>query len=120
MEPRYIESLKNPKIPGFRWQEPEDDSDRKMYRDILEHGCQVLAIEAGSNASEFCYSVGLYLNFSHPEILVMGLSSDACTKVINQICREADEGKVIKPGDVRTDLFESGRPVRFVTVGKEF
>jgi hypothetical protein len=120
MQPRYIDSLKNPKIAGFRWQDPEDESDRKMYRDILEYGCQVVAIEAGSNSPEFCYSVGLYLNFLHPEILVMGLSSDACTKAINQICREADEGKIIKPGDVRTDLFDSGRPVQFVTVEKLF
>jgi hypothetical protein len=118
--PRYIDSLKNPKIPGFRWQDPEDDSDRKMFRDILEYGCQVLAIEAGRNSPEFCYSVGLYLNFLHPEILIMGLSQDSSHKAINQICREADAGKKIVDGDIRTDLFESGRPVRFVTMPKDF
>jgi hypothetical protein len=117
--PRYIDSLKNPKIPGFKWQDPEDDSDRKMFRDILEYGCQVLAIQAGQNTPEFCYSVGLYLNFLHPEILIMGLSQQSCHKAINQICHEASEGKIIAAGDIRTELFESGRPVRFITVRKD-
>jgi hypothetical protein len=119
MPPRYIDSLRHPKIPGFQWQDPEDDSDRKMFRDILEYGCQIAAVQAGPYTGEFCYSIGLYLNFLHPEILIMGLSQEICHKAINQICREADEGNIIKDGDVRTDLFESGRPVRFVTVPKE-
>jgi hypothetical protein len=54
MTARYIDWLKNPRIPGFEWQGPEDDSDRKMFRDILEQGCQVLAIQPGKNSPEFC------------------------------------------------------------------
>jgi hypothetical protein len=120
MTPRYIDSLKNPKIPGFRWQDPEDESDRKMFRDILEHGCQIAAIEAGPNTPDFCYSVGLYLNFLHSEILIMGLPHQSCAKAINQICRETAEGKKVAEGDVRSDLFESGRPVRFIKVPQEY
>lgn len=116
---RYIDSLKNPRIPGFEWQEPEDDGDRKMFRDILEHGCQVLAIEPGNNTPDFSYSVGLYLNFLHPEILIMGISSRACHKAINLIWREADAGKALKAGDERSDLFDVPRPVRFVPVNQE-
>ena len=119
MTARYMDSLKNPRIPGFEWQEPQDDGDRKMFRDILDHGCQVLAIQPGKNSPDFSYSVGLYLNFLHPEILIMGMSSQACHKAINQICREADAGKIVKAGEQRSDLFEVPRPVRFVPVDKK-
>lgn len=115
----YIDSLKNPRIPGFEWQEPEDASDRKMFKDILEFGCQIIAVEPGTNSPDFSYSVGLYLNFLHPEILIMGISSQACHKAINQICREAAAGKLVVAGDERSDLFEARRPVRFIPVDKE-
>jgi hypothetical protein len=118
MTARYIESLKNPRIPGFEWQEPEDEADRKMFRDILEYGCQVIAIEPGKNSPDFSFSVGLYLNFLHPEILIMGISSQACHKAINLICEEAAAGKIIRAGDERSDLFEVRRPVRFAPVDK--
>lgn len=117
--PLYMDSLKNPKIPGFEWQDPEDDGDRKMFRDILEHGCQVIAVEAGPRSPDFAYSVGLYLNFLHPEILIMGVSSQSSLKAINQIRREAASGGTVREGDERMDLFEVARPVKFTTVAKE-
>ena len=117
--PRYIDSVRNPKIPGFEWQDPEDDGDRKMFRDILEHGCQVIAVEAGPRSLDFSYSVGLFLNFSHPEILIMGVSSQSCHKAINQICREAAGGRAVREGDERTELFDVPRPVKFVPVDKQ-
>jgi hypothetical protein len=119
LDARYVDSLKNPKIPGFQWQNPEDDGDRKMFRDILEYGCQVIAVEAGPTSPDFAYSVGLYLNFLHPEILIMGVSSQSCCRAINQICREAASGKSTREGHERSDLFEVARPIRFVAVPKE-
>jgi len=115
---RFIDSLKNPRIPGFEWQEPEDEGDRKMFKDILEHGCQVIAVQADAHGPDFSYSVGLYLNFLHPEILIMGMSSQACHKAINQICREAAAGKKLNEGGERSDLFDVPRPIRFVFVPK--
>jgi len=118
MTPPYMDSLKNPRIPGFQWQEPEDDSDRKLFRNILEYGCQIIAVEAGSNSVEFAYTIGLYLSFLHPEILIMGVSSQACHHAINKIRRDVIAGSVIKDGDERADLFEIPKPVKFVAVDK--
>ncbi len=90
-----------------------------MFRDILEHGCQVIAVEAGPRSPDFSYSVGLFLNFLHPEILIMGLSSQSCHKAINQLCGEAAAGRVLREGDERPDLVEVLRPVKFVPVDKQ-
>jgi len=118
MTARYIDSLRNQRISGFQWQDPEDESDRKMFRDILEYGFQVIGVDAGQDSPDFAYSVGLYLNFLHPEILIMGMSSVACFEAISQIAREAAAGKVASVGDTRSDLFEVQRSVRFVPVDK--
>ncbi len=117
---KFISSLSNPRIPGFVWQEPEDEGDRKMFRDILEHGCQVIAIEPSEHNPDYSFSVGLYLNFLHPEILIMGVSQQACHRAINLICSEAESGSQLRAGDTRTELFEMNRPVRFIPVPEPF
>jgi hypothetical protein len=116
---RYIASLIKPRIPGFEWQDPQDEGDRKMFRDILEHGCQIIGIEPDHLFSDYSFSVGLYLNFLHPEILFMGVSMDACAKAINRLCAEADGGEMLRAGDLRVDLFDEARFVRFVPVPQE-
>jgi len=79
----------------------------------------VIAIEPDEHGPDYSFSVGLYLNFLHPEILIMGVSGQSCHRAINQICREAADGHALKEGDIRTDLFETQRPVRFVGVAKD-
>lgn len=120
MSPRFISSLHNPKIPGFEWRDPEDDGDRKMFRDILEFGCEVIGIEPTEHSPDYSFSVGLYLNFLYPEILIMGVSAQSSCRAINSLCEEASSGLKVEAGDVRTDLFEVPRPVRFVPVPQEF
>jgi Domain of unknown function (DUF4262) len=116
---RYISSLTHPRIVGFEWQDSEDDRDRKMFRDILEHGCEIIGIEPDHLVPDYSFSVGLYLNFLHPEILIMGVSMNACAHTINRLCEEAADGKMLQSGDTRSDLFDVPRPVRFVPVPQE-
>jgi hypothetical protein len=114
---RYIDSLKNPRIPGFEWQEPENDADRQLYRDILDHGA--VAVRGNSN-DDYAFSIGLYLNFLHPEIIVMGLSRDVSNRALYRILGEAEKGRILAKGDERSDLFELRFPVRFVPVDEKF
>lgn len=109
MDPRFKKSLTEPKIPGFEWQEPEDPGDRDIFRDILTYGCSVLCIEGDPTApnlrSEFAYSIGFYLNLSHPELLLMGISGDAATRMMNSLFSYVETGKTIRDGDgVRHDF----------------
>ena len=117
---RYIDSLKNPRIPGFVWQDPENDDDSKMFRDILEFGFQTIQIEAEEGSAEYSFSVGLYLNFLHPEILIMGVSGDVCHRAIHRICSQVTSGSIINAGDERSDLFDLAYPVRFASVDEKF
>jgi hypothetical protein len=90
MEARFSSSLASPRIEGFVWQEPEDDEDRQVYRSILEHGYQYFRsnpASPGVNPVGYCFSVGFYLNLNHPELLVMGLSTETAGQMIGDIFR---------------------------------
>jgi len=117
--PRYTASLKSPRIAGFRWLTPQDSLDEQIYREILADGCSILSFRGTQTAPEFTYSVGLYLNFLHPELLLMGLHPDTAAAIIARLRDEAAGGLTTEAGSVRTDLFEDGRPVRFIPVPSE-
>lgn len=119
MEPRYIQSLRNPRIEGFRWVSPQDELDERIYREVLSDGCSVLSFKSSPTACEFSYSVGLYLNFLHPEILLMGLHPATAHGIICRIRDAASEGEFLAADAVRCDLFADGRAVRFRPVPQE-
>ncbi|MEP6669878.1 MAG: DUF4262 domain-containing protein [Chthoniobacter sp.] len=109
----------SPRIAGFRWLTPQDPLDERIYREILADGCAILSFNGSPTAPEFTYSVGLYLNFLHPEVLLMGLHPDTAAGIIARLRDEADRGLMMEAGSVRTDLFEDGRPVRFIPAPQE-
>lgn len=118
-QPRYIQSLHQPRIEGFRWVSPQDELDERIYREVLSEGCSILSFSSCATAPEFTYSVGLYLNFLHPEILLMGLHPETARGIIAKIRDEADRGLMLTAESVRHDLFEDRRPVRFRAVPQE-
>lgn len=118
-QPRYIRSLHQPRIEGFRWVSPQDELDERIYREVLSAGCSILSFSSSVTAPEFTYSVGLYLNFLHPEILLMGLHPETARGVIAKIRDEADRGLILTAESVRHDLFSNGRPVRFRAVPQD-
>ncbi len=118
-EARYIDSLKNPSIVGFEWPEAEDPSDLAIFRGILEKGAHVFCNDARDGRQAHCYSVGLYLNFQHPEIVVLGVSNDLAVEGIGKVRTLAASGVLLGAGDERNDIFALSHPVRFVAIGND-
>ena len=115
-EPRFVASLMKPRISGFEWLPPQDDLDERIYREILTDGCSILSFSGTQTSPEFTYSVGLYLNFLQPEILLMGLHPGTAYSIISRLRDDAAAGVAIDSNSVRNDLFEDGRPVKFIPV----
>lgn len=118
-EPRYIQSLRQPRIEGFHWVSPQDELDELIYREVLTDGCSILSFMSSPTAPEFAYSAGLFLNFLHPELLLMGLHPTTARTIISQIRDEAAQGLVLTTQSIRYDLFDDGRPVRFRAVPQD-
>lgn len=118
-DPRYIQSLRQPRIEAFKWVFPQDELDERIYREVLTDGCSILSFASSPTSPEFTYSVGLYLNFQHPELLLMGLHPDTAHEIIAKVRDEAAQGLMLTPDSVRHDLFDDSRPVRFRTVPQD-
>ena len=103
--------------PTFTWPDAESAAHDKLIADVKEHGCHILKV-AGDGCADFSYSVGLYLNFAHPEILVIGLSGDKAMQLINLARDRIAGGDRFEDGSVSTELVRD-LPVTFVTVEPE-
>jgi hypothetical protein len=55
-------------MPG---EEPLDDSDRQVLRDIEEHGWHGIAI-VDEEPSHYVFSVGVMHTLDHPELVMFG------------------------------------------------
>lgn len=110
LDAKYKDSVATPKIPGFKWQEPENDGDIKSFRDIITVGCTILEIlpddvENPKPPYDFVYSVGFYLNLIHPEFLIKGVSGRSSAHLINQLFSYIASGHKIENGHtVRHDF----------------
>ncbi len=91
-------------LPDFQLPVAEDDSDRKLLSDVAQHGWHVPHVLADESGPSFTFSVGFYLKFGHPEILVMGLSQPVAHKLINLIGCHLMAGRVFRPRERIEDL----------------
>jgi hypothetical protein len=81
-------------------------SDEQVASDVKQYGLSVMLIKEGENCPKFAYSVGLYHNFNHPEIIVFGLEHEIAGWVINEIGRRVKAGNHYEPGRKCRGLLE--------------
>lgn len=103
---------------GFVWRDPEDAGDRKLLQDVQDVGVHCVCVQGDDEGPGFVFSVGLFVNYGHPEVLVIGLPHAAATDIINRIHDLVREGETFAPGHTTDDVLE-GYPVTFLGVGRE-
>ena len=105
-------------LDSFAWPEPEGAPDERLLRNVREHGCHLMGIAAEAQVPAYVFSIGLYLNYAHAELVMFGLDpTDACA-VINAVRDRAAAGRRYRAGDVCDDL-PLERKVCFVEVPLE-
>jgi len=57
--------------------------DSKLIDDIEKFGWVVLSVENGNYLPDFAYTVGLWKNYSHPELISFGLSLEKLQAILN-------------------------------------
>jgi hypothetical protein len=102
-------------LDSFVWPEPDGAPDEILFRNVREHGCHLMGIAAEAQTPAYVFSIGLYLNYAHAELVLFGLDpKDACA-VINAVRDRAAAGRRYVAGDVCDDL-PLERKVCFVEV----
>ena len=102
-------------LPDFQMPVAEDDHDRKLLSDVAQYGWHIPQIPADEEGPGFSFSVGFYLKFNHPEILVMGVSETIASQLINLAGGLIANGRVFQPGE-RTDDLAEGFECTFVPI----
>lgn len=83
--------------------------------DIQQHGLSVVIIEATDYLPSFAYSIGLWQQCRHPEIICFGLANDALHDLVNSVGQLVREGADFKAGELSDEVLEVGS-VMFVEV----
>lgn len=73
-----------------------------LLNDILknvegEPGWKVMGIAADKGSPGFAYTIGLYHNYKHPEIILFGLSVDIAFTLLNDVGARVKGGRSFSP-----------------------
>jgi uncharacterized protein DUF4262 len=97
----------------FEWPIPENKGEADTLRHIREFGCSNISIPWGGTEKEppFTYSVGLFANYDHPELIMFGL--DNASAIINEIRDHVAAGRKFADGDIADDIMANDYKVCF-------
>ena len=90
----------------FEWPKPENKGDEDTLRHIREHGCSIINISWGGSDKEppFSFSVGLFANYNHPELILFGRNGDNASAIINEVRAHVAAGRKFADGDVSDEI----------------
>jgi hypothetical protein len=80
--------------------------DKQLLADIEKHGWLVFKVLEDDKGPGFCYSVGLFKKFNHPEILIVGLDLDIAHELINEIGEYIGKGRNYESGRLYADILD--------------
>jgi hypothetical protein len=81
---------------------------KKLSSDIEKFGWAVLLLEATDYLPSFAYTVGLWKNFRHPEIISFGLTTKTLHLILNDAGGIAKAGHKVEVGKNYDDFFKNG------------
>jgi hypothetical protein len=94
-----------------------DEGDKKVLSDIKQYGLHIVHILEDEQGPGFSFSIGLYKNYNHPEIILIGLKQELSHSIINNIAQEVKDGKKYQSLNFYSDLIE-GFDCYFIEVDK--
>ena len=83
-----------------------DESEQKALDDIREFGHHLIAVGEKDEGPGFVYSIGLFENYAHPEIIIIGLRQKFAHILINNIAFDIKEGKTFTSGEFHEGVLD--------------
>jgi hypothetical protein len=84
-----------------------DEKDVTLLETLEKWGWFVTKVGAGDGEPAFAYSMGLYENFHHPEIVIFGLDLEVMHRLINDVGARIRQGQTFEDRQMYGDLLQS-------------
>lgn len=88
-------------------------SDAKVIADVTRVGWHVILVPDDTTGPGFAFTIGLYKNYQHPEVIMLGLPHEVMHAVLNLIGKAVKDGHRFAPGH-RSRAFFDGHDCAFV------
>ena len=85
----------------------ESLADEQVLADVAKYGWLVFKVLEKHESPGWAFSVGLYENFNHPEVVVFGLNDDLLGSVINSIGEDVRNGKTFAIDGLYPNLIDT-------------
>lgn len=85
----------------------DDPQLQKVKDNIEKHGLHIVTVSDTEQQRGFCYSIGLWERFKHPEILIFtpNLDPSGFAQIINTLSKHIESGQRFKSEDKATKAF---------------
>lgn len=107
--------LINNKMKTIALQQAHDTDGEIIRKHVMQYGLSVVIHEATDYMPSFAYSIGLWKNYQHPEIIAFGLTEETLHVIISIAAEQVQEGKPLQTGQ-DYDLFFDRFKATFITV----
>ena len=84
-----------------------DDNERKALDDIRTHGLHILQVTEDDHGPRFSYSIGLFENYAHPEIIIVGLKPELSQVLLNNMAHDIKGGKTFTSGEFHEGVLDT-------------
>lgn len=93
------------------------DADRRVIENVARYGTHVIKVgwPEPTPTPDWAYTIGLYHNYGHPEVILFGLRHDVAHALLNDVSDLIAEGHRFEDG-ARSDELLNERPVAFCQV----
>jgi hypothetical protein len=86
---------------------PKDEAEKKAISNIKKYGLHIMHIMEDENNPQFSYSIGLYENYLHPEIIIIGLRHELAKVLLNNMAHDIKNGKIFTIGEYHEDVLDN-------------
>ncbi len=85
----------------------KDEAERKALDNIKKYGLHNVHVFGDEKNPPFSYSVGLFENYLHPEIVIIGLKYELAQVLLNNMAHDIKNGKNFTAGEFHEDVLDN-------------
>lgn len=94
-------------------------AEKQIQHDVKCYGCHLTLVEADNYMPAFAYTIGLYKNYNHPEVICFGLSVNLMGSLLNTVKELIEQGGTVQINRDYPDFLEDFN-VTFINVDKSY